>query len=134
MSEENYLKRLLDKVMRIQDRYTAYFRPIYDEEEAEGRVGLLRIIGPDGSSFKLQLRNGLLQYAPQDAKPLHIIEITEDGFLSLLTGEIGIDECFDKKKARLIGYESGVLDIVEMMKWKRYFERTKNILEGMLHG
>ena len=130
--EEVYTKRLLDRLMAIQGKYYQSFTSIYEEEGAEGRVGLLQIIGPDGGNYKLQLVNGFLKYADPAAEPLHIIKITEDTFLSLLTGEIDLSTAFDRGRCKLIEYSSGVVDLVEMTKWKRWFEEMKNILNRIV--
>jgi len=63
---------------------------------------------------------------------LHIIKITEDTFLSLLTGEIDLSTAFDRGRCKLIEYSSGVVDLVEMTKWKRWFEEMKNILNRII--
>jgi len=132
MTEEPYTKRLLDRLMTIQYKYYQHFKRIYDEEGAEGRAGILQIVGPDGGSFKLQLVNGLLKYANPAVEPFHIIKITEDTFLSLLTGETDISSAFDKGKCKLIEYSSGVIDLVEMTKWKGWFKEMRGILKKIL--
>ena len=130
--EEPYTKRLLDKLISIQNKYYQDFRLISNEENAEGRVGILQIVGPDGGAYTLQMSNGLVRYADHSSKPLHVIEMTEDTFLNLLTGEIDLSTAFDKGRCRLIEYNSGNLDLVEMTKWKAWFNKMGGIVSKML--
>jgi hypothetical protein len=130
--EELYTKRLLDKIVEIQEIYYLHFKPIIEEEKAEGNVGILEIVGPNGGSYKLQIKNGIVKYVDANVKTLMIIRMTEDTFLSLLAGETNLGTAFDKGRCKLIEYDTGIVDLVEMTKWRVWFSRMQWLIKKML--
>lgn len=122
-----YIKNLVEKLFLLQDK----FKPELDEytQEEKGRVALLRVVGLSGETLLLKEQNGRLQYAESGDQPVHVFRCSEDTFLDLLAGDTTI-----RKEATLGHFtiedaESGDINLVELERWAKAFERMKGLLK-----
>jgi len=130
----SYFKRILDRLMQVQKKFYGELKPAIESEDAEGRTSILEIVGPDGGSYKLQVRGGFITWADANAEPKHIFRISEDAFLSVLSRERELDECFDKKTATILNYGDETINLVELVKWKRAIRELSHVLDKVLGG
>ena len=117
----------MDKIISLQSK----FRPDLEEytQEVKSRTALLRIVGLDGETLLLKVENNKFKYADPDDKPVHVFRCSTDTFLDLLAGDTTI-----RKEATLGHFtiedaNSGEINIVELEKWSKVFDRMKGLLK-----
>ena len=122
-----YIKNLVDKIIVLQDK----FRPDLEEyyQEAQSRTALLRVVGMDGETLLLKAEGGRIKYADPNDRPVHIFRCSSDTFLDLLA-----DETTVRKEATLGHFTiedavSGQINLVEIEKWAKAFERMRGLLK-----
>lgn len=121
-----YVKRIVDKLLKLQDKLYPYVADYY--AAGEGRVGLLRVVGVDGEEVLLKCEGGRLVYAKPGEKPHHVFKCTTDTFLSLVLGEEDFREALAKGHLVIESGFTGEVDVVEMEKWARAFERLRHVI------
>lgn len=127
------IEKILDKLIKVQEKfYGEWKHAIADEGNVEGRSSFLEVVGPDGGSFKLEIYRGFIRRANGAVRPSHIIRIAEDAFLGILTRETTLDECFDKREAVILDFSDEKINIVELIKWKKIFNRLGNVIDKVL--
>jgi len=132
---ESWVKRLLDRLIKLQDRYYPVIEEIRQEEgDIEGRCSILTVRGPKGGSYKLMVKNGRIAWADDSVKPIHHLVTSEDTLLDLLTGECSFREAVDKSWIAIRSTETGTLDVVEMEKWSRAFSRFEHLIRKFIGG
>lgn len=125
------VKKIIDLLLQMQERIQ--HPEIHDyTKQGEGRVGLLRVIGTGGDSVLLKVEKGRIVYARGDEPPLHIIKMSVDTFISILSGEEDLREAITRGHVVLEDATTESIDLVEMEKWSRAFERLKKIIESYL--
>jgi len=100
--------------------------------QGRGNVALLRVIGEKGDTLMLKCNGSKLMYADGNEKVKHIFTCTVDTFLNLLSGEETMREAVTKRHFAIEDAESGEIDIVEIEKFSRAFERLRYLLKKIL--
>jgi len=73
-----YLK-LIDKLIRAQQELAENDKRVRDYwSSGEGNIGLLRVVGTDGESILLKVKDGKIVHASRDEKPIHVFKCSED--------------------------------------------------------
>ncbi len=121
-----YVKDIIDKILRLQDRFYPEAKEYY--RIGEGKVSLLRVIGIDGESVLLKCEGGRIKYAQGNETPIHIFRCTTDTFLNLLSGDEDLREAITKGHFIIENASTGTIDLVEMEKWSRAFNRLKGLV------
>lgn len=121
-----YVKAIIDKLLSIQDRFYPDTREYL--AMGEGKVSLLRVVGVDGESVLLKVEGGRIKYAQGNETPVHIFRCTTDTFLDLISGEVDLREAMTKGHFIIENASTGTIDLVEMEKWAKAFERLRRVL------
>ena len=122
-----YVREIIDKLLAIQDRFYPEAKEYY--HMGEGKVGLLRVVGVDGESVLLKVSRGRIRYARGDERPTEIFRCTTDTFLDILSGDEDLREAITKGHFVIESGKTGTIDLVEMEKWSRAFERLRGIIK-----
>ncbi|MEM1820601.1 MAG: hypothetical protein QXU64_03300 [Thermofilaceae archaeon] len=128
-----YVKRIIDKVISLQDRLDIPELREY-KREGEGKVGLLRVEGVGGESVLLKVENGRLVYARGDETPHHVFRCSIDTLLDLVTGEIDLRDAITMGYFVIESATTGEIDLVELERWAKAFERLKWIIDRYVRG
>ncbi len=121
-----YIKNIVDKLLSIQERFYPEAKEYY--KMGEGKVSLLRVVGVDGEAILLKCQGGRIQYAQGDEAPVHIFRCTVDTFLDILSGDEDLREAITKGHFLIESASTGTIDLVEMEKWSKVFERLKGLV------
>jgi hypothetical protein len=70
-----------------------------------------------------------IMYADGNESAKHIFTCSIDTFLSILSGEESLREAITKKHFAIENAETGEIDLVELEKWSRTFERLRYLLK-----
>jgi len=128
----SYSRQIIEKLVEIQDKFYGEAKPIIDSEGVKERCSILSVIGPEGETMKLKLKDGKLSFADSNDIPVHHFKVTEDAFLKIVAGELEPSEAFDKKKATILDYEDGGINIVEIIKWKQAFGKMRHVMDKFI--
>ncbi|MEM1820355.1 MAG: hypothetical protein QXU64_02055 [Thermofilaceae archaeon] len=128
-----YVKRIIDKIMSLQDKLDIPELREY-RRAGEGRVGLLRVVGAGGESVLLKVENGRLVYARGDETPHHVFTCSVDTFLDLITGEMDLRDAITMGYFVIESAATGEIDLVELERWARAFERLRWIIDRYVRG
>lgn len=123
-----YIRKLVDKIMDLQEKY----RPDLEEYVHEGkdRVALLRVVGTSGETLLLKEQGGHIRYATGKETPVHIFRCSEDTFLDILANDTTIrkEATLGRRHFTIEDAKSGEINIVELAKWSRAFDRMRGLL------
>jgi hypothetical protein len=122
----SYVRRIIDKLLAIQDRFYPETKEYY--RMGSGKVALVRIVGIDGDSVLLKCDGYRITYASEDDQPVHIFRMTVDTFLNILSGEEDLREAIAKGHFVIENASTGTVDIVELEKWAKAFERLRGLI------
>ncbi|MFQ6075878.1 MAG: hypothetical protein ACE5Z5_07070 [Candidatus Bathyarchaeia archaeon] len=125
-----YIKNLLDRLLEMQDRFRSEAVEYY--REGEGRVSLLRVVGMSGETLLLKEEGGRIRYAEGNENPVHVFRCSEDTFLDLLANETTIRREVTLGHFTIEDASSGEINLVEMEKWAKAFERLRGLISGGL--
>jgi len=125
-----YIKRILDKVLSMQERFYPEAKPYI--MQGEGLVSLLRVVGLDGETLLLKCEGGRIRYASGDENPIHIFKVSEDTFLDILSGDESLRQAITLNHMTIENTRTGQIDLVEMQKWSRAFEELRGLLKVMI--
>ena len=120
------VKKLIDKIFAIQDKLYPDVWPYL--RQGKGKVGLLRVIGEGGDSILLKCDGSKLAYAEGNEEVAHIFTTSIDTFLSILSGEESLREAITKRHFAIERAQSGEIDLVEVERWSRTFQRLRYLL------
>jgi len=121
-----YVKTIIDKLLSIQDRFYPEAKEYFSM--GEGKVSLLRVVGVDGETILLKCEGGRVKYARGDETPIHIFRCTSDTFLDILSGDEDLREAITKGHFIIESASTGTIDLVEMEKWSKAFERLRGLV------
>ena len=121
-----YVKTLIDKLLSIQERFYPEAKEYLNM--GEGKVSLLRVVGVDGETVLLKCHGGRIQYAQGNETPLHVFRCTSDTFLDILSGDEDLREAITKGHFLIESASTGTIDLVEMERWSRAFERLRGLV------
>jgi len=130
----SYLKGLLDKLLSLQKKFLSNPSGKMAYKEGKGNVGYLRITGSGGDDFLLKAENRGIKYADEGEEPDHIFTTSEDTFLNILSGEEGIREAVTKGHFTIEDAETQEIDVVEMEKWSKTFNRLRGLIRKVMGG
>ena len=92
----SYIKRLIDRLISLQDwviKRDEYARYMMDTE-AEGKKGLLVVLGKDGGRFPIEVLGKRIKWSSSERDYLHKVTMSEDTFLDIVSGLSTLDEKF----------------------------------------
>ncbi len=121
-----YVKKIIDKLLSIQDKFYSEAAEYY--KIGEGKKALLRVVGVGGDSVLLKVEGGRITYARGDETPMHIIKCSIDTFLSILSGEEDLRDAMTMGHLVIENSSTSTIDIVEMERWSSAFNRLRNII------
>jgi len=122
-----YVKSLIDKLLSIQERFYPETKEYLNM--GEGKVSLLRVVGVDGETVLLKCQGGQVRYAQgSNETPVHIFRCTSDTFLDILSGDEDLREAITKGHFLIESASTGTIDLVEMEKWSRAFQRLRGLV------
>jgi len=121
-----YVKDIVDKLLSLQNRFYPEAKEYY--RLGEGKVSLLRVVGVDGETVLLRCRRGRIEYAQGDETPIHIFRMSTDTFLSIISGEEDLREAITKGHFIIENAATGTVDLVELERWAKAFERLKGLV------
>jgi len=129
---QGYIRRIIDKLLALQDRFYPEVEEYY--RAGEGRVALLKVVGVDGDSVLLKCEKGRVRYADGNEKPVHVFRTSVDVFLDLVSGDRDLRECIAKGSFVIEDASTGTVDVVELEKWAKAFERLRRIVTRYVGG
>jgi len=101
--KESWVKRLLFKLISLQDdladdkQIKRYFL------EGEGKYGVIEIYGPDGGVWGFKVAGRRLIPWEGGGNPNTIISMSEDVFLDILSGERSVDDAWARGLVKFSG-------------------------------
>jgi len=122
-----YVKRLVDKLISLQDRFYPDIWPYL--RQGKGNVAFLRVVGEGGDNVLLKCNGEKIMYAEGNEKVKHIFTTHIDTFLKILAGEETLREAVTKRHFVIENAETNEIDVVELEKWARTFERMRYLLK-----
>lgn len=122
----SYVRKIVDKLLSLQDRFYPEVEEYY--RVGEGRVALLRVVGVGGDSVLLKCEGGRIRYAGGSESPLHVLRCSVDTFLDIVSGDEDLREAMTRGHLVIEDASTGTVDLVEMYKWARAFERLRGIV------
>jgi len=127
-----YLK-LIDKLIRAQQELAEKDKRVRDYwSSGEGNIGLLRVVGTDGESILLKVKDGRIVHASRDEKPIHVFKCSEDTFLDILSKEMTLREAATKGHFSIEDSDTGEINLVELQKFAKAFEELNYLLRKIL--
>lgn len=126
----SWVKELLEKLLRIQDKILANQPWLEQEaEEAEGRKSILVVEDPDGGRFPLEISGRRIKWAESEDGWMHRITLSGDSFIDILKGTADIDEEIRLRHIRVEGVDS----TLHMKKMRDAFTRLRHLF-SLLRG
>jgi len=122
-----YVKRLIDKLISLQDRFYSDIWPYL--RQGKGNVALLRVVGEGGDNVLLKCNGEKITYAEGNEKVKHILTCSIDTFLRILANEETVREAVTKRHFVIENAETNEIDLVELQKWASTFERMRHLLK-----
>ncbi|MEM1868569.1 MAG: hypothetical protein QXU90_00445 [Acidilobaceae archaeon] len=129
-----YVKKIIDKILDIQDKFYYHPETIEYRRIGEGKIALLRVVGVDGESVILKVEGGRIVYARGDETPIHIIKCSIDTFLDLISGDEILRDAITKGHFVIESASTGDIDLVELERWAKAFDRLKKIIYKYIGG
>ncbi|MFQ6076813.1 MAG: hypothetical protein ACE5Z5_11910 [Candidatus Bathyarchaeia archaeon] len=123
------VKHLIDKILSMQERFYPDVWPYL--RQGKGNVALLRVLGEKGDNVLLKCDGSRLMYARGDEGAKHVFTCTIDTFLSILSGEETMREAITKRHFAIEDAASGEIDLVEVEKFSKGFERLRYLLKKL---
>lgn len=123
------VKHLIDKILSMQERFYPDVWPYL--RQGKGNVALLRVLGEKGDNVLLKCDGSRLMYASGDEGAKHVFTCTIDTFLSILSGEETMREAITKRHFAIEDAASGEIDLVEVEKFSKGFERLRYLLKKL---
>jgi hypothetical protein len=121
-----FVKDIIDKLLNLQNRF--YPEAVEYYRMGEGKVSLLRVVGIDGETVLLKCSRGRIEYAQGNETPIHIFRMSTDTFLSIISGEEDLREAITKGHFIIENAATGTVDLVELERWSKAFERLKGLV------
>ncbi len=115
-------KNLIDKLLKLQDRYAA---DVADLGGGERKCAFLNIVGVNGEQLTLKFDGARVSYASPDEQPTEIFQCSEDTFLDLLMNpsEQNFIDKVTMGYFSIMSADTREISLVDIEKWREGFAR-----------
>jgi len=121
--KESFVKRLLDKLLALQEELRTHSDVRSRLIEGEGKAGLLEVYGPDGGVYGFKVERGRIR--PYEGGNYDtIISLSEDTFLDLLSGDLDLDDAWARGLVEFYGKNW----MVDAQKFKEGFRQLRHLI------
>jgi len=124
-------RRILDKLLSLQESVYRDHEVNEEAKKAEGRVSVLVVKDVlCGDRIPLKIVKGRVKLASREDEKLavHIFETDGDCFLDVLSGEMDLRAAATLGRFKIMDAETEEINIVEIEKFSRAFERLRRLV------
>lgn len=124
-----WVKKLMEKLVRLQ------FEMMDDEDKlrdaiskGSGNVCVLRVKGTGGEIIKMKAEEGKIMFADDGERHVHMISMSEDTFIDILTGEMTLRYAYSSGYVTFRGEDW----LVHASRWAQAFDEMGHLTERLV--